>query len=427
MEKVIIFGLGELFFFRLYYLRKDYEIVAVTDNNEAAKAWWRDCCEYGGEKIITPVEIGCFSEDIKIIIAAGKNSSRRAIKMQLLLYGVKECRIIELNEKKQGKFVLDPLFFKPVLTEKEMQSLFSDNCESVSIEVNSACNRKCWFCPNSILDRHSENNKMSIELFGKIIKELKEIDYSEIITYSFYNEPLLDKDLETKIQYVKSNLPLCKQLISTNGDYLSANRLQSLVDAGLDYLIISVYGKNDYTIEWDGKVAEEEIKSIVSQTGINISYKRASTIVVEWFGKKDNCYIRLQNYDFKKVAHNRGEILPETLPLKQVKSRSEVCANSFVTFNIFYNGIVTVCGNMREDYERHSEFMIGDINKNSIFEIFASEKARNFRKGFINDINRFPCSTCSRVGGVYDTFIPVYPGAPLLSRPRYEKIKMEKP
>lgn len=419
MDKCIVFGLGTKFYFGLYYIRKNYEIIAYTDNSLSARIDWSHSGEFTGEKIIEPKDIKKYDKSTKILITVGDSKAKLSITEQLFNEGIEKKQIIYLREERIGRFVLDSLFFKPSLSLNEMKELFSYNCEHITIETNSACNRKCWFCPNSILDRHSENIKMKNEIFEKIINELKEINYNGVITYSFYNEPLLDDFIEEKIKFVKNQLPYCKQLITTNGDYLSESKLLKLCKAGLDYLIISVYGPNDYNKVWNLTDAKEEIERIVKKTDINITCRVNSDFVVIWYGKKKNCYIRLQNYDFKTVGHNRGEILSDELPLKKICARDEVCANPFVTFNVYYNGIVSICGNMREDYQKHFDFMIGNVKDNSIFEIWASEKAYRFRKTFINNINSYPCSSCSRVGGIYDTFIPIYPGTKLHNRPRY--------
>ena len=70
------------------------------------------------------------------------------------------------------------------------KQIMKKNLTQVEIEIFSYCNRTCWFCPNSIIDRHSENHFMPEEQYLKILEQLKEINYSNIITYSRYNEPL---------------------------------------------------------------------------------------------------------------------------------------------------------------------------------------------------------------------------------------------
>ncbi len=424
MKKVIIYGLGKNYYLGHDYLNKTYEIIGLTDTSSKAREFASQSALYRGEMIIEPDDILDFvGDDVFVIVTVAAEDIRNEIKAYLIERGVERRKIKYMPRMSSGEFLIDPMFFEADLSLEQKRVLFKNNVESVTIEVNSKCNRKCWFCPNSLLDRYSENKMMPDMLFQKIISELKEINYSEIITYSFYNEPLLDENLEDKIRFVKKMLPKCKQLITTNGDFLTEKRLDSLIDAGLDYLIVSVYGINDPAAEWCPDEAKKQNDFIIKRINMPISYESYRENVIETFGSKGNCYIRLQNYDFREVGHNRGEILPETLPLKKISRRHEVCCNSFVTFNIFFDGTVTACGNMRNDWKPHKDFMWGSVAKETIYDIYASDQARATRKNCINDINVSPCNSCSRNGR--GSFIPIYPGAEILKRPRYQENDIE--
>ena len=68
-----------------------------------------------------------------------------------------------------------------------------DNLKLIEIELFSYCNRKCWMCPNSFIDRKTNNTFMKTEIYKKILKELGSIDYDNLISFSRYNEPLSKK------------------------------------------------------------------------------------------------------------------------------------------------------------------------------------------------------------------------------------------
>lgn len=415
--KTVIWGLGRNYYFMWAYIHQNFDDIILTDNNDIARERVKSSCLYRGEPIIAPSEIINIRDDVKVVITIAQENHRMDIRQQLDSMGVRAESIEDLLYDNVGDFLLDPLCFKPNISFEEKEKLFLYNVEHITIEVNSRCNRKCWFCPNSVLDRMTDNYEMSWELFEKIIHELKRIDYSGVVTYSFYNEPLLDGSLAKRISFVKEKLPNCRQLITTNGDYLDKETLDNIIEAGLDYLIISVYEKNDVSYDWTREDAKNSIERIIKRAEIPISYSESSDEVVVVFGKKQNCFIRLQDYDFRLVGHNRGEILDANLPLKKQTARTDVCCNGFVTLNIYYTGECTICGNMRPDWEPHKQFIIGDVNKDSIFDVFASEKARSFRTKMCGDINVSPCNSCTRNGG--GTFIPIYPGAEILKRPRY--------
>ena len=86
-----------------------------------------------------------------------------------------------------------------------------DNLRLVEIELFSYCNRTCAFCTNSFIDRLSFNEVLDIQIFKKIIKELKLVDYSNYISFSRYNEPLSHRNiLDERIKYIRKELPNSK-------------------------------------------------------------------------------------------------------------------------------------------------------------------------------------------------------------------------
>ena len=107
--------------------------------------------------------------------------------------------------------------------------VFKENVCWVEIGISSFCNRKCWFCPNSIIDRNSCNIELNENLFLKLLSELREINYSNNICLHRYNEPLYNKELLIKrIKQVREYLPQAYIYIVTNGDYLTLDYLEIL-------------------------------------------------------------------------------------------------------------------------------------------------------------------------------------------------------
>lgn len=114
----------------------------------------------------------------------------------------------------------------------------------VEIEVNSRCNRRCGYCPVSVLPTQTSERFMSEKLFSHIVEELVRIDYRGNLSYHLFNEPLLRRDLETLVAKVARRLPEVFQLLFTNGDLLNADRYASLKEAGVDHFIVT---RHDFT------------------------------------------------------------------------------------------------------------------------------------------------------------------------------------
>src|SRR5262249_55506305 len=70
-----------------------------------------------------------------------------------------------------------PAHFTPARTREEAKALFASSVRQVEIEVFTYCNRTCWFCPNSKIDRRSANTCMDEALYLRILSDLAEINY----------------------------------------------------------------------------------------------------------------------------------------------------------------------------------------------------------------------------------------------------------
>jgi len=115
---------------------------------------------------------------------------------------------------------------------KDTDKLF--NC--ISIETCAICNRRCSYCPISKDSRPQA--MMTDKLFDKIIKELKELNYKGDVILSNFGEPLLDKRLAAFIRKIKGELG-SKSTFFTNGDFLTKERFNELISAGVDNIEIS--------------------------------------------------------------------------------------------------------------------------------------------------------------------------------------------
>jgi len=257
----------------------------------------------------------------------------------------------------------------------------------IEIETFSYCNRQCWHCPNSIIDRNSKNIFMNTCTYNKIIANLKEINYNKIITYSRYNEPLADDIIYNRLNYAKINLPNATLHFNTNGDFLTANKISKLYDNGLRSLNIQIYtDKQEKVLDMIGdKLAELKLKPNSHKINSELIQKDTNFNDME---------ILIYYRNFKNVGSNRGGIL------KALNKPPHRIAPCFIPTNgiyIDYNGSVMPCCNLRSDWKEHEQFILGELtDKNeTIFSIFNNKKANKFRKSVSkNGKKSYPCNTC---------------------------------
>ncbi|WP_352560671.1 radical SAM/SPASM domain-containing protein [Mesorhizobium sp. M0025] len=123
---------------------------------------------------------------------------------------------------------------------KKIES-FSDSIRCIEIEVNSRCNRRCSYCPVSIMPKPPVPKEMPISTFISLLEKLAKSSYRGRISYHFLSEPLLRKDLAVLVRNTKTYLPGSWQVLFSNGDHLDQERYDELRDAGIDQFIITAH------------------------------------------------------------------------------------------------------------------------------------------------------------------------------------------
>jgi len=126
--------------------------------------------------------------------------------------------------------------------------------------------------------------------------------------------------------------------------------------------------------------------------------------------------------DMRKFACDRAGTLSEKTELTKIEKRTKFCCSPYLNFPINHKGTVYPCYNFHPENPEHQKFMVGDVKKESIFEIFAGEKFTKFRKKLIMDINTPPCNSCNMC---FETLLLNPPNKPLRDRPRYRKLIRE--
>ncbi|MDD3014489.1 MAG: radical SAM protein [Candidatus Gastranaerophilales bacterium] len=293
-------------------------------------------------------------------------------------------------------FIDNRHFFK-INSKQEAKILFKKSVNLVEIETFSYCNRKCWFCPNSFIDRFSDNIYMEEKSYLKLLNELSEINYDKSITYSRYNEPLADKIILTRIKQAREILPDAHLMTYCNGDFVNREYIQELYKNGLNEINIMAYmGNNE---EFTDELALSKMKNILDKVDLPFE---------EDLSSPGNCYItkiqykdmkiRLQSTNFGKSGHNRGGLVK----VNEDYVRTSPCLYPFSSMYIDYNCNVVPCCNIRSDAPEHKNCIVGNINENTIFEIYASGALVNWRKDLYNYGNKmFPCNSCNR--GIYNS------------------------
>ncbi|WP_297296345.1 SPASM domain-containing protein [uncultured Brachyspira sp.] len=276
----------------------------------------------------------------------------------------------------------------------KQKEILEKNLYLIEIEIASYCNRTCWFCPNSIVDRHTNNIELEEELYLKIINDLKEINYSNKVSFHRFNEPLANRELILKrVKQAREALPYADLQIFTNGDYLNRDYLYELRKAGINTIIMSYYSKenNQFDVENIIKPAmEKRAKKLGLEYNILFYNNKEYTIKFDYY----DLYFIYKARNFEEIGSDRGGSINSS-HIRKENIRDYGCFFPITDLYIDYNGLVMPCCNMRSDLEIHKPYILGDIHDNNLFEIFTSEKFVNMRKYLYSDtVKHGPCEHC---------------------------------
>ena len=273
--------------------------------------------------------------------------------------------------------------------------VFKENVKLVEIGISSFCNRKCWFCPNSIIDRNSCNIELKEDLFLKLLNELREVNYSNSIFLHRYNEPLYNKELLIKrIKQVREYLPQSYITIFTNGDYLTLDYLELLENIGVNAMFISYYyNGNDKNIPFDiENIIKPGMQKLLKKLNLNYSVE---TNTKDYYSVKidyKNMDITYRATNFENTGIDRGGVIKNV----NIISRVSKCFFPNLQIVVDYDANYTLCCDIRSDIAGHRNYILGNIETHSVFDIFMGEKAINFRKELLIECpKKGPCSNCS--------------------------------
>jgi len=286
---------------------------------------------------------------------------------------------------RDNKYYIDP-------STKVKSSIIKNNIKLIDsfpvftlLEFNiyGACNRKCDFCP--ISDPSFFKNKyegIAIDLYSKILQDLKEINYKGDILYSAFSEPLLHKQLYELLVITKKVLPDCRIDIVSNGDIIKNNpeKLIKLFESGLDVISISIY---------DGPEQMRRFKKMA--TDLNLPEKKM--VLRRRYFENNNLGMTISNrsglVDSNKYRdRNENKIIE--LPLYKN------CFYPFYQMVIDYNGDIIICPH---DWEKKS--IVGNASEDNVFNIWKNIKFEKIRNMLSNSNRRFePCINCDVRGDV---------------------------
>ncbi|MBN2421620.1 SPASM domain-containing protein [Candidatus Woesearchaeota archaeon] len=270
----------------------------------------------------------------------------------------------------------------------------------ILIEPYNVCNARCTICPYKKMTRKKQ--LMQMKLFKKIIDDCKNNNI-KTIDLTFYNEAFLDPLLFERIKYVKDNN--LRIYLFSNGSVLNKQNIDRILEMEVDDISFSLDGAAKKTYEKIRKglnydTVKENILNLIKERDkrklkkprIELNYVITNENLAEiekfkgqWKNLADN--IRFSVVDTREQENK----LPKKYKVKKSK-KPWPCTRIWEAMQVMSNGKVVMCC---VDYD--GEVIVGDLNKQTIKEIWDSDKFKRLRLLHLkNKADKIPlCRKCS--------------------------------
>ena len=275
-------------------------------------------------------------------------------------------RFIDANISRKGKIL------RQNLEGSRVEEISAPFFPLIEFNLSGLCNRTCVFCPRANPAVYPNvNEHIPAELYEKTMKELAEVDYDGMILYSAFSEPLLYKRIEVLIKMSKEYCPKVRVEATTDGDFVTPDKMRTLFDAGLDTLMISLYDGPDQVGKFQAIMAEAEVTE-------------PQVILRErWLPPDKHFGITLSN--------RAGMVeIPEIGVVKLAEPIKRPCYYPFYQVLVDYDGSVLLC-----PHDWAKKLIVGNLNRQSIHELWDSRVMKRVRYSLAKaDRNFPPCDKC---------------------------------
>jgi len=267
----------------------------------------------------------------------------------------------------------------------------------VQVQTNSLCHGTCLFCPYIITSKSLPQGKMDLGLYKKIVDECSTFPTLELFTTTLQNEPLLNKNIFKEIGYFKEkNKGRTPFVVVTNGYLLNDQMLTGLIEAGVDYLAISInaFKKETYEAQMPNFKFERIVNNIenlisrdLGKMTVWLRILRTSMneveipdAIIDW--RKRGLRVEI----IPHISNRGGAVeIAGLRPMHQIRRKkiwdaliahySECCIFPLRQMCILFNGDVILCCN---DWQRL--MVLGNVKEKSLRDIWNSEESKRIKR-----------------------------------------------
>lgn len=260
----------------------------------------------------------------------------------------------------------------------------------VAIELTDRCNAKCVFCGR--LWWENEPKDMDFDFYCQIVDNLKPPTYLWLCEYG---ESLLYPRFVDAVVYAKQRGFVVK--VVTNGSLLTETMTKTILDAGMDVLIISVdtcnkeeYEKMRVGLKFDTLVNNMKRLKQMRDAGGYKTEIIANALILPENRQRPEVEKFWKPYVDTMCFFGEGDVSFSKKPAL-IRMEAGIC-DQMTLMNIRVDGKVTLCCR-----DCQAAVIIGDVTKQKPLDVFNSELFRQIRLNMANGIYYEMCEGCSYI------------------------------
>ncbi len=264
-----------------------------------------------------------------------------------------------------------------------------DTPYNIMIETSSFCNAKCVYCAHSSKNHGVFEGNMTMDLFKKIIDEIKKFPHKpKLVEMYMFGEPLCNPKFEEMLSLASKEQIAERLNFTTNGLLFTKERIDKILSTDIDTIRISLQGLNaemykkmcgvtvnfdkfignlTYLYEHRGKCKIRLKIADIALKGIPDGRKKFE----EMFGGiADSIFVEhiipiYSAVDYNNIDESIQENVMNGRENIEQKKINVVCHRPFYRLRIGANGDVTAacCDTSRDIY-------YGNINKTGLVQIW---------------------------------------------------------
>jgi len=274
--------------------------------------------------------------------------------------------------------------------------------QRVVMEVFGGCNYTCQMCPQTNPGRgKSFTRKMSINDFKKILDDIVPKYGNPQINLEGSGEPTMAKDLPDYIQAVKEKNLKC--FMYCNGARLNGRFMRDVIDAGIDFIRISIIGYNKEKYKkWMNIDNFELIQQNISEIQNYIKDSKSNCVLSTYHLVTDNNNIKYEIDQYKSNIINKLGTTSYIWKMhnwsgnfdnqnKRLKTQRRTCGRPFAPEITIRAGgamgrksaIVPCCQTLGPPNEEKS--ILGHLDQETFEEVYLGQKYDELRQAHENN------------------------------------------